>query len=349
MKFSAKMIAGFLKGDIEGNPDVEVSDVAKIEEGRQGTLAFLANPKYNHYLYTTEASIVLINKTFKTEGPVKATLIRVDDAYKAFASLLEMVTSQMTPVKKGIEENAYISKKAQVGKDVYIGSFAYICDGAKIGNNVKIYPHVYVGDGVEIKDNTTLYPGVKIYHGCKIGANCTLHAGVVIGADGFGFAPQSEDNVYKKIPQIGIAILEDNVELGANATVDRATMGATIIRKGVKLDNMVHIAHNVEIGENTVMAAQSGVAGSSKVGRDCMFGGHVAIAPHISIANGIKMGGKAGANTTITQENTNWIGAPATLYVDFMKQQVMIRRLPDIKKQIDQMEREIKALKEKLK
>jgi UDP-3-O-[3-hydroxymyristoyl] glucosamine N-acyltransferase len=347
MKFTAKMIAGFLKGDIEGDADIEVSDVSKIEEGRPGTLAFLANPKYNNYLYSTDASIVLVNRSFKKEKPVKATLILVDNAYEAFATLLQMVASQMFPEKKGKEEPCFISKKAEIGKDCYIGAFAYIADGAKIGNNVKIYPNCYIGEGVEIKENTTLYAGVTIYHGCKIGANCAIHAGSVIGADGFGFAPQSEDNVYKKIPQIGIAIIEDNVELGAIVSVDRATMGATIIRKGVKLDNMVHIGHNVEVGENTVMAAQSGVAGSARVGRDCMFGGHVAIAPHITIANGIKLGGKTGANASLKTENTNYIGAPAIPYVDFMKQQVYLRKLADLFKKMDEMEKEIKTLKEK--
>ena len=348
MKYSAKQIAGFLKGEIVGDANVEVSNVSKIEEGKPGTIAFLANPKYNPYLYTTDASIVLVNRTLLVEQPVKATMIKVDDAYKAFASLLEMVASQMIPVKSGIEKESYLSKKAKVGKNLYLGAFAYVADGAVIGNNVQIYPQSYIGDGVEVGDNTVIYPGVKIYHGCKIGSNCTIHAGAVIGADGFGFAPQSEDNVYKKIPQIGIVIIEDNVELGAQVTVDRATMGQTIIRKGVKLDNMVHVAHNVEIGENTVMAAQTGIAGSSKIGRDCMFGGQVGIAPHVSIANGVKLGAKSGVNATISVDNSVMIGAPVMNYSDFMKSQVMIRKLPEINKQINELERQLKELKSKI-
>ena len=253
MEFSANMIADFIKGRIEGNPDAKVSGVSKIEEGKTGTLCFLANPKYEKYLYTTEATIIIVNDTLELTQPVNATLIRVPDSYKAFASLLELYDS-FKPVKKGIEQPSFISASATIGENVYIGAFTYVDEKAHIGNNVKIYPQCYIGENVIIGENTVLFPGVKIYHDCIIGANCTLHSGMVMGADGFGFAPQTEDNVYKKIPQIGNVILEDNVEIGANSTVDRATMGSTIVRKGVKLDNLVHIAHNVEVGQNTVIA-----------------------------------------------------------------------------------------------
>jgi UDP-3-O-[3-hydroxymyristoyl] glucosamine N-acyltransferase len=346
MKFTAKIIAEFLKGEVVGNPDTEVWDVAKIEEAKSGTLAFFANPKYEKYIYTTEASIVLVNKSFKPQGEIKATLVKVDDAYQAFAGLLDLY-QQSKPVKKGIEKNSYVSESATVGKDIYLGAFAYIGDNAKIGDNVKIYPQAYIGDNVKIGDNTIVYAGAKIYADCVIGKECVIHAGAVIGADGFGFAPSSA-NDYKKIPQIGNVILEDYVEIGANTTVDRATMGSTIIHKGVKLDNLVQIAHNVEVGENTVMAAQVGIAGSSKVGKDCMFGGQVGISGHITIANGVKLGAQCGANSSITKENATMIGSPAMDFKDFMKSSVHFRNFAKIVQQINAMEREIKALKEKL-
>jgi UDP-3-O-[3-hydroxymyristoyl] glucosamine N-acyltransferase len=347
MKFTAKAIADLLKGEIAGNPNIEVWDIAKIEEGKPGTLAFLANPTYTKYIYTTEASIVLINKSQVLEGDVKATLIKVDDAYQAFATLLN-IYQQSIPVKKGIEKDCHISKSAEVGKEVYIGSFAYIGDKVKIGNNVKIYPHSFIGDNVKLGDNTIIYAGVKIYADCLIGKECVIHAGAVIGADGFGFAPSSENN-YKKIPQVGNVILEDYVEIGANTTVDRATMGSTIIRKGVKLDNLIQIAHNVEVGENTVMAAQVGIAGSSKVGRDCMFGGQVGISGHITIANGVKLGAQCGANSAITKENATLIGSPAMDFKEFMKSSVHFRNFSKLVQQLNTMERELKALKEKVK
>lgn len=347
MKFTAKAIANLLKGEIAGNPNTEVWDIAKIEEGRPGTLAFLANPKYVKYLYTTEASIVLINKSQVIEGEVKATLIKVDDAYQAFATLLN-IYQQSKPVKNGVEKDSYISKSATVGKDVYIGKFAYIADNVKIGDKVKIYPQAYIGDNVKIGDNTIIYPGVKIYADCIIGVECVIHAGAVIGADGFGFAPSSE-NDYKKIPQVGNVILEDYVEIGANTTVDRATMGSTIIRKGVKLDNLIQIAHNVEVGENTVMAAQVGIAGSTKIGRDCMFGGQVGVSGHVSIANGVKLGAQCGANSAITQENATMIGSPAMDFKEFMKSSVHFRNFSKLVQQMNAMERELKALKEKVK
>jgi UDP-3-O-[3-hydroxymyristoyl] glucosamine N-acyltransferase len=337
MKFTARTIANFLKGEVIGNPDVEVSDMSKIEEGRPGTLTFLANPKYEKYIYTTEASIV----------EVKATMVKVADAYQSLAMLLEMY-SQSKPSKEGIEKDCFISTSAVIGQKVYIGAYAYISDNAKIGNNVKIYPQVYIGDNVEVGDNTIIFPGVKIYTDCKIGAECVIHAGAVIGADGFGFAPNSENN-YKKVPQIGNVIVEDYVEIGANTAIDRATMGSTIIRKGVKLDNLIQIGHNVEIGENTVMAAQNGVAGSTKIGRDCMFGGQVGIAGHITIANGTKLGAKSGVNSSLKKENTVMIGAPVQDYTEWLKSFVLFRKFPQIANQINDLEKKIKQLQEELK
>lgn len=340
MEFTAQIIADFIKGKVEGNPDAKVTTVSKIEEGQAGSLCFLANPKYEKYLYTTDATIVLVNDDLVVTHPPKATLIRVNDAYKAFASLLELYNS-FKPQKNGIEQPCSIAASASIGDNVYVGAFSYISENVQLSNNVKIYPQCYIGENVTIGENTTLFPGVKIYHDCKIGGGCIIHAGTVIGADGFGFAPQSEDNVYKKIPQIGNVILKDNVELGANCTIDRATMGSTIIQKGVKLDNMVHIAHNVEIGENTVIAAQTGIAGSAKVGRDCMFAGQIGVAPHVSIANGTKLGAKAGVNSTIEKENQLFIGIPIMPYHDFLKSSVLFRRLPEMKKDLDLLKKKL--------
>lgn len=347
IKFTARTVANFLNGEIEGNPDVEVWDIAKIEEGRPGALAFLANPKYSKYLYETQASIVLVNKSFVPESAVSATLIKVDDAYQAFASLLELY-QQSKPIKKGIEKDCFIHDSALIGQNVYIGSFAYIDNNVQLGNEAKIYPHVYIGENVKVGENTIIYPGVKIYADCIIGANCVIHAGAVIGADGFGFAPNSDNN-YKKVPQIGNVIIEDYVEIGANTCVDRATMGSTIIRKGVKLDNLIQIAHNVEVGENTVMAAQVGIAGSVKIGRDCMFGGQAGIAGHLSITNGTKLGAQCGVNSSITQENATLIGSPVMDFKDYMKSFVLFRNFPKIHQQIGALEKEIKQLKEQIK
>jgi UDP-3-O-[3-hydroxymyristoyl] glucosamine N-acyltransferase len=290
MEFTAATIAGFLKGEIEGNPDTVVRTVAKIEEGFEGALSFLANPKYEHYIYTTKSSIVLVNKSFVPASKVNATLIKVDNAYEAFASLLRLV-DQARPRKKGIHPTAVIEPTATVGPDVYIGPYTYIGENCVIGEGCSIYSHVSVGDRTRLGKNCTVYAGVKIYHECVLGEGCTIHAGTVIGSDGFGFAPQSETE-FMKIPQIGNVVLEDHVEVGANVTIDRATMGSTIIRKGVKLDNLIQIGHNVEVGENTVMAALTGIAGSAKVGKNCMIGGQVGISGHIKIADGTKIGYK---------------------------------------------------------
>lgn len=345
MEFNAATIAGFLKGEIEGNPEIKVNTIAKIEEGHEGALSFLANPKYEHYIYTTHSSIVLVNKSFMPSQKIGATLIKVDNAYEAFASLLRLV-DQARPRKTGIHQTAVIEPSAKVGSDVYIGPYAYIGDNAVIGDKCAIYPHVYVGDNTKIGANSILNPGVKVYHECVIGSGCIIHAGSVIGSDGFGFAPQSE-NEYMKIPQLGNVVLEDNVEIGANVTIDRATMGSTIIHKGVKLDNLIQIGHNVEIGENTVMAAQTGISGSTKVGKNCMFGGQVGLAGHIKIANGTKIGAQSGILSEIKEENTAVIGTPVIEIRNFMKSSILFKRLPELKTKIDTLEKEVELLKKR--
>ena len=282
MEFSAQQIAGFLNGTIEGDPNVKVSNFSKIEEGKPGTLTFLANLKYAHHIYNTEASIVLVNNDFKPEQPIRATLVKVENAYAALAMLLNLV-EQSKSKKKGVDSTAFIAASATVSDDCYVGNFAYIGEGVKMGKNCMVYPHAYIGDHVTVGDNCVFYPHATVYENCTIGNNCILHAGSVVGADGFGFAPEGE--TYKKIPQLGNVIIEDDVEIGANTTIDRAVMDSTIIRRGVKLDNLVQIAHNVEVGENTVMAAQVGIAGSVKVGKHCMFGGQVGLAGHIHVAD----------------------------------------------------------------
>ncbi len=336
MQFNAKTLAEYLHGDIEGDENVTVGTIARIEQGRPGALCFLANPKYEQYLYTTKASIVLINRSFKPEQPVACTLIRVDNAYESVASLLDLYNSMKTLNKKGRSWRAHVSWRSKRGKGVWIGAGSYISKGVKIGDNVKIFPHVYIGDNVTIGNDCILYPGVKIYHGCKVGNRCTIHANSVVGSDGFGFAPTA-DGSYKKIPQIGNVILEDDVEIGANTVIDRATMDATIIRQGVKIDNLVQIAHNVEIGKDTVMAAQVGVAGSAKIGSNCMFGGQVGIAGHITVANHTTAGAQAGISSGVKKENSTIIGSPAIPYQDYFKAYALFRHLPAFKKQLDEL------------
>jgi UDP-3-O-[3-hydroxymyristoyl] glucosamine N-acyltransferase len=344
MEFTAKTVADFLNGKVEGNPDEKVSSVSPIEKGKKGTLAFLANPKYAQYIYTTEASVVLVSNDFKAEQEVKTTLIRVDDAYKAFASLLDLYQSTV-PQKTGIEPKASISNTAKVGENCYVGDFAFIGENAKIGNNVKIYPQVYVGDNVSVGDNTILYPGVKVYHSCSLGKNCIIHAGTVIGSDGFGFAPTGES--FKKIPQIGNVIIEDDVEIGSNCSIDRATMGSTIIHKGVKLDNLIQVAHNCEIGGNTVIAAQAGIAGSTKLGKNCMVGGQVGFAGHLSICDNVKVGAQAGVGINVTEEGTALWGSPAFEYKKATRANVIIKNLPELVNRINQLERELKEIQNK--
>ncbi len=345
MEFTAKSIAEFLNGEIVGNPEVKVNNVAKIEEAKQGTLAFLANPKYTKYLYTTNASIVLINKDFELEKSVSTTLIKVDNAYESFAKLLELA-EQAKPVKQGISSLAFIDESAKIGDGVYIAPFVYIGENVVVEDNVKLNPHVFIDDNVTIKKNSTLNSGVKIYHECIIGENCIVHAGAIIGSDGFGFAPD-ENNVYRKIPQLGNVIIEDNVEVGSNTTIDRATMGTTYIRKGAKLDNLIQIAHNVQIGENTVMAAQSGIAGSTKIGKNCQFGGQSAVAPHLQIADGVKVVPQAGIPNNIKEENSIVMGTPAFNIREFQRSFIVYKQLPDLYKRVKELENELTKLKGK--
>lgn len=343
MQFTAQQIASFLGGEIVGDALVTVGNIAKIEEGVPGTLTFLSNPLYTQYIYTTQSSIALVRRDFEPERPITPTLIKVDDPYTCLTRLLELV-NQATSAKSGIEEPVHIATSAHIASEnVYIGAFSYIGERATVGNNAKIYPQVYIGDDVTIGDNVTLYPGVKIYHGCRIGNNCIIHAGAVIGSDGFGFAPQA-DGTYKKIPQIGIVILEDNVEIGANTTIDRATMGATVIRKGVKLDNLVQLAHNVEVGENTVMAAQVGIAGSTKIGAQCMFGGQVGIAGHRRVGNKVTIGAQSGIPNDV-KDGMEVMGYPAVPKIDFARQTVHIKRLTEMNNTIKQLQKEIEILK----
>lgn len=343
MEFKAYQIAQLVGGEVEGNPEAVVRNVSKIEEGMPETLTFFANPKYEKYVYTTEASVVIVDHTFVPQQEVKATLIRVPNSYQALATLLEMY-EQMQPRKTGIEQPSFVDPTATVGEFVYVGAFAYIGSQVTIGRNVKIYPQVYIGDQVTIGDDTVIYPGVKIYKNCQIGSNCMIHSGAVIGGDGFGFAPDDQNN-YKKVAQIGNVVVEDHVEIGANTTIDRATMGSTLIRKGAKLDNLIQIAHNVEVGENTVIAAQSGIAGSTKIGKNCMFGGQVGITGHATVADGTRCGAQTGVGSSVKKENTVLLGAPAMEIMDYNKSYVIFRRLPELKKQLDLLQKEVARLK----
>lgn len=342
MEFSAQEIANVLNGVVEGDPSVRVNNFSKIEEGRPGTLSFLANPKYEHYIYDTEASIVLVNQDFIPAKAINATLIKVENAYSALAILMNLV-EKAKENKSGTASTAFISETAVIEEQCYIGNFAYIGENVKIGKGCKIYPYVYIGDHVSIGDNTTIYPHVTIYSGCNIGKNCIFHAGSVLGADGFGFAP--EGDVYKKIPQIGNVIIEDDVEIGANTTVDRAVMGSTIIHKGVKLDNLVQIGHNVEVGDNTVMAAQVGIAGSVKVGKHCMLGGQAGLAGHIKIADNVSLGAQAGVISDV-KEGKTLLGAPAIDSKLFFRSSAVFGRLPDIYRTIGELQREVELLKQ---
>ena len=343
MEFTAKQIADFIGGRVEGDENAAVHTFAKIEEGQPGAISFLSNPKYTHFLYDTKSTIVLINDDLKLEQSVSATLIRVKNAYEAVAKLLQLYAS-MQPKKTGIDTLAFVSPKATIGKNVYIGAFACIGDGAVIGDGTQIYPHVVIGDGVKVGAGCLLYPNVTIYQGCQLGANVTIHAGSVIGADGFGFAPNVDG--YEKIPQIGVVIIEDNVEIGANTCVDRSTMGATVLHKGVKLDNLVQVAHNVEIGENTVMSAQVGIAGSTKVGSWCMFGGQVGLAGHITIGDRVNLGAQSGVPGSL-KPNQTLIGTPPMEPTPYFKSQAIFRRLPDMYKELSALRKEIEELKAK--
>lgn len=341
MELSAAQLAALVKGTVDGDKDVKINNFAKIEEAKNGCLTFLANPKYTHFIYTTHASAVLVRNDFKPEHEISTTLIRVEDPYATLAELLNFVSSQQAPVKVGIEQPSFIAEGVNLGDDIYVGAFAYISKGAKIGKGAKIYPQAYIGDNVTIGDNSIIYPGVKIYHNCVIGKNCILHAGVVIGGDGFGFAP--ENGEYVKIAQIGNVVLEDNVEIGSNTTIDRATMGSTIIRRGTKLDNLIQVAHNVEIGESTVMAAQVGVAGSTKIGSHNMIGGQVGFAGHITVGSGNQIGAQSGIPNNVSDGNI-LMGYPAVPARDFARQTVYVKNLSSLYNDVKELKKKLNDL-----
>jgi UDP-3-O-[3-hydroxymyristoyl] glucosamine N-acyltransferase len=338
LKFTAAQIAVILEGEVEGNPEIEVSKLSKIEEGEPESLSFLANPKYTQFIYTTKASIVIVNKIFKAEKEINSTLIRVEDAYKSFSKLLEYY-NQVKMNKTGIESPVFISKSAIYGDNIYIGAFAYLGENIKIGNNTKIYPNVYIGDNVVIGDNVILFSGAKIYSDTLIGNNCVIHSSAILGADGFGFTP-NEQGEFIKVPQTGNVIIEDNVDIGAATSIDRATLGSTIIRKGVKLDNHIQIAHNVEIGKNTVIAAQTGIAGSAKIGENCMIGGQVGIVGHITIGNNVKIQAQSGIGRNL-KDNETLQGSPALPYSDYNKSYVHFKNLPKTMNRISILEKTI--------
>jgi UDP-3-O-[3-hydroxymyristoyl] glucosamine N-acyltransferase len=343
MEFTAQQIASYLSGEIVGDPTITVNNLSKIEEGEPGTLTFLGNLKYLPYIYTTKASIVLVNKDFTPEHPISATLIRVEEPYQCLAKLLSLV-EQSKGRKTGIDAIVSIDPTAVLGENIYVGSFSYIGIQSSIGENSQIFPHVYIGDGVKIGSNCILYPGTKIYDGCIIGNNCILQAGVIIGGDGFGFAPKGSGE-YDKIPQIGNVIIEDDVEIGANSTIDRATMGSTIVRKGVKLDNLIQVGHNVEIGENTVIAAQTGIAGSTKIGKNGMIGGQVGFAGHLHVADGIRIGAQSGIPNSLPDSSTPYMGTPVVPMKIFAKSSVVIKKLPELYTEISKLRKELEELK----
>lgn len=338
MQFTAQQIAVIISGTIEGNPDTTVTSFGKIEEAAAGQLSFLANPKYEEYLYTTKASLIIVNESLQLQKNISATLVRVKDAYSAFATLLTTYQNLKAQQRKGIETPSHIASTATLGADVFVGAFAYIGEKVTIGNNTKIFPGAYIAENVSIGSNTTIHAGVKIYEDCVIGNDVIIHAGTVIGSDGFGFAPQP-DGSYQKVPQIGNVIIEDQVEIGANTTIDRATMGSTIIKKGVKLDNLIQIAHNVEIGSQTVIAAQTGISGSTKLGQKIMIGGQAGIAGHLTIANGVKIAGGAGVTKNLDGEGKSYAGFPAEDAKQSLKAQVYTRQLPELEKRVKELEK----------
>ena len=341
MEITAKQIADLLQGKLEGNENATINSFAKIEEGKEGAISFLSNPKYTHYLYETKSSVVLVNEDLELRHEVKPTLIRVKNAYESIAQLLQLYDS-MKSAKKGVHPLACIDSTAKIGKECYVGAFAYIGENVTIGDNVQVYPHAVIENNAKIGNKCILYPNVSIYHDCVIGNNVIIHSGTVIGADGFGFAPK--DDGYDKIPQIGNVVIEDDVEIGANSCVDRSTMGQTIIHKGVKLDNLVQIAHNVEVGENTVMSAQVGVAGSTKIGEWCMFGGQVGFAGHITIGDKTVVAAQSGINSSI-KGNQTIMGSPAFDYHNYLRSSVIFQKLPDMRKQIEALQKEMEELR----
>ena len=345
MEFTAQSIAQYLKGDIEGNPKEKVETVSRIEDGKKGSLAFLANTKYEKYLYSTKASIVLVNRNLTLSQKVSTTLIRVDDAYQAFASLLTLYQSTL-PQKKGIDTGSFIDPSATIGEGCYIGAFAFVGENASVGKNTRIYPQVYIGDNVKVGNNTVLYPGVKVYKDCEIGDNCIIHASTVVGSDGFGFAPG--EGTYQKIPQIGNVVIEDDVEIGSNVSIDRATIGSTIIHNGTKIDNLIQIAHNVEIGENSVIIAQAGIAGSTKLGKNVVVAAQAGLVGHITIADNVKIGAQAGVTNHVKVEGAILLGSPAYDYRETKKSLIIIRKLPELYEKINTLEKELKEIREKM-
>ncbi len=343
MTFTAAQIALLINASVEGNPEAKVGSFNKIEYAKEGDLAFLANPKYEDYLYTTEASVVIVNEKLELRQPVKGTLLRVPDAYSAFATLLAKYQEIMSQQLTGIQQPSYVSPSARVGENVFIGAFAYIADNAVVGNNVKIYPNAYIGNNVTVGDHSVIHPSVSIYHNCIIGKHVIIHAGTVIGGDGFGFAPQ-ENGSFTKVPQIGNVVVEDNVEIGSNATIDRATIGSTVIKSGAKLDNLIQVAHNVEVGNNTVIAAQAGVSGSTKLGKNVMIGGQAGIVGHLVIADGAKINAQSGVSKSIKQPNTAVTGSPAHDYTSALRSQALSRKLPELEKRVKELETVIKQL-----
>ncbi|AXG71212.1 UDP-3-O-acylglucosamine N-acyltransferase [Kordia sp. SMS9] len=338
MKFTATQIAGILEGDIIGNPEAEVSKLSKIEEGTEGSLTFLANPKYTQYIYSTQASITIVNKDFTVEEELTTTLIKVEDAYKSFSKLLEYY-NKVKMNKVGVEQPTFISNSASYGEELYFGAFSYMGENVKIGDYVKVYPNAYIGDNVTIGNNVIIFAGAKIYSESVIGDNCVIHSGAIVGADGFGFAP-NEKGEYQKVPQTGNVILEAHVDIGAGTTIDRATLGSTVIKRGVKLDNQIQIAHNVEIGENTVIAAQTGIAGSTKIGKNCMIGGQVGIVGHITIGDNVRIQAQSGIGRNVKDGETLQ-GSPALNYGDYNKSYVYFKNLPKLAKTVNQLEKKI--------
>lgn len=344
MEFTAAELSKLLDGVIEGDPEVSVSSVSKIEDAQAGSLTFLANPKYESYIYSTGASVVIISRDLLLEKPVKGTLIRVNDPYSAFSVLLEMYNSGKLN-KTGREEPSFVSPSAEIGEGCYLGAFSYIGSHVKLGQNVKVFPQVYIGDNCLIGDGAVLYPGVKIYSDCTVGRNVIIHASSVIGSDGFGFAPQP-DGTYSKVSQIGNVIIEDDAEIGSNTSIDRATMGSTIIRKGSKLDNLIQIAHNVEIGSNTVIASQTGISGSTKIGENSVIGGQVGIVGHIALAKGTQINAKSGISKSISEEGRQWNGSPALPFRESLRIQAVYRRLPELENKIEELEKHLAALRQ---
>jgi UDP-3-O-[3-hydroxymyristoyl] glucosamine N-acyltransferase len=339
---NAETIASYLNGKVEGDPSTTVSGAARIEQGKPGTLCFFANPKYEKYVYTTKASIILLNKDYELKESISATIIRVENAYEGIASMLGLFELEKSTNKKGREWPSHVSWRSKRGKNCYIGAYTYIAKGARLGNNVKVYPHVYIGENVTIGDNTVIYAGAKIYHGCVIGSGCIIHSGTVIGSDGFGFAPQANGE-YKKIPQIGNVVIEDNVEIGACTTVDRSTIGSTLISYGVKVDNLVQIAHNVEIGKNTVIAAQTGIAGSSKVGESCVFAGQAGVVGHIKIGNKVVVASKTGVSNNVS-DGKSMLGFPSMEASKYKRSFIVFRNLPELKNEVDDLKKKVAGL-----